>query len=36
MCIIVSLSANEGDYKIMSLNMLMENLLPKTKGETLL
>jgi hypothetical protein len=31
-----SLSLNEGDYKIMSLNMLMENLLPKTEGETLL
>jgi hypothetical protein len=31
-----SLFANEGDYKIMSLNMLMENLLPKTEGETLL
>jgi hypothetical protein len=31
-----SLSVNEGDYKIMSLNMLMENLLSKTECETLL
>jgi hypothetical protein len=31
-----SLYANEGDCKIMYLNILMEIILPKTKGDTLL